>query len=599
MNFEASSLDICASNEVVYNMTYNTYLDFNEETTFSATEIPNGATVTFNPETAIDDNTAVQMIVTGIDSDIVGSYSISVTGTSTSIIKSTAVSLNVFSSQINPPTLSLPENESVGLLEPYNLSWTSDENILTYNIEIATDETFSTILESDNLNVNNYTPQLLQHNTTYYWRIKGKNDCGESEYSTIYNFTTANIVCNSNNAEDTPIDVPDNTLSGVSSIINITNNKIISDVNVTVNVPHQWVGDLTLTLISPKGTNVLLSENNGDEGLNYTNTIFDSDADKSISTGTAPFTGVFKPQGELSILNNEESYGEWTLLVVDGGPEDLGSIESWSIEICGVEVISDDNDKDGVLNDVDICPDTPLGNVVDATGCTIFSLPAENFTIEAISETCPDKNNGQILISAQENYPYQVTINGNNANLVNENLNPGIYNVCIAITEENYEQCFVVTIEEGVTISGKATVESGKASIEIEQGTAPYTVLVNNEFALETFSPSFSIDNIKHGDLVEVKTNISCEGVFSKSIDLFDEIVAYPNPTKGNFEIALPVSQNKVKIELYNIQSQLISVKEYNVVYGKVQLNLTNNATGLYFAKVYLDKPVLLKIIKE
>ena len=50
---------------------------------------------------------------------------------------------------------------------------------------------------------------------------------------------------------------------------------------------------------------------------------------------------------------------------------------------------------------------------------------------------------------------------------------------------------------------------------------------------------------------------------------------------------------------MYNIQSQLISIKEYDVVYGKVQLNLNNNASGLYFAKVYLDKPVLLKIIKE
>jgi len=599
MNFEEFNLETCAPNEVVYNMTYNTYLEFNEETTFSATGIPEGSTVTFTPGTAIEDNTSVQMKVTGIDNNDAGSYSISVNGTSVSTLKNTAVSLNVFSSQINAPALSLPENESTGLIEPYNLSWVSDENILNYDIEIATDETFTTIIESNNLNINNYTPQLVQFNSTYYWRVKGRNDCGESEYSTIFNYTTANVICDSKTAEDTPIDIPDNSFSGAISVINIVDNKSISDVNVTVNVPHEWVGDITLRLISPLGTNVLLSANNGGEGLNYTNTIFDNDAELAISSGVAPFTGVFRPQGDLSILIGEESYGEWILKAIDGGPEDLGSIESWSIEICGVEIISDDNDKDGVLNDVDICPNTPLGSTVDANGCAIFSLPTDNFTIEAIGETCPNKNNGQILISAEVDLPYEVTINGNNANLVNNDLNPGTYTVCISVPEENYEQCFVVTIEEGVTISGKANVTSGKASIDIEQGTAPFTVLVNSEIALETFSPSFVIDNIKHGDLIQVKTNVSCEGIFSKPVSLFDEIVSYPNPTRGSFEIALPVNQNKVKIELYNIQSQLISIKEYDVVYGKVQLNLNNNASGLYFAKVYLDKPVLLKIIKE
>ena len=84
-----------------------------------------------------------------------------------------------------------------------------------------------------------------------------------------------------------------------------------------------------------------------------------------------------------------------------------------------------------------------------------------------------------------------------------------------------------------------------------------------------------------------------------KIVNLNDDIFAYPNPSDGIFEIVLPVLQNEVTIDLYNIQSQLISIKEYDVVYGKVQLNLNNNASGLYFAKVYLDKPVLLKIIKE
>ena len=598
MNFENFNLETCAPGDVTYNMTYNTFLDFNEETTFSATGFPEGATITFDPSTATANNTPVVMKISGINTSTLGAFSISVTGTSASTTKNTVTGLNVFSSVIDAPTLNFPENETIGLPEPYNLNWIADENILNYTIEIASDALFTTIIEQGTTNDSFFKPELLQYNTLYYWRVKGTNNCGESVYSNPYSFTTANVVCDTNSSQGKPIDIPDNDPTGVNSIIDITINKLVSDVNVTVNAPHEWVGDLSLYLISPLGTKVLLSANNGDEGLNYTNTVFDDDAATSIASGIPPFTGTFKPQGNLSTFNNEESYGQWILQVIDGGPEDIGTIQNWSIEICGVAVVSDDDDKDGVLNDEDICPETPLGSVVDSTGCPIFSLAADNFTIETISETCPNKNNGQILISAIETLEYNVTLNGTPATLQNTNLSPGNYTICIGVEGENYEQCYDVVIEEGTTISGKVAVDAGKASIQIEQGTAPFTVFVNDNLAFETAAPIFTVD-VKHGDKIQVKSNVECEGIFAKTVDLFNEIISYPNPTKGNFEIALPISQNTVKIEVYNMQSQLVSAKNYNVYNGKVQLNITNNATGLYFAKVYLDKPVVLKIIKE
>ena len=91
-----------------------------------------------------------------------------------------------------------------------------------------------------------------------------------------------------------------------------------------------------------------------------------------------------------------------------------------------------------------------------------------------------------------------------------------------------------------------------------------------------------------------------------QTIEMFDAIVAYPNPTKGTFEIALPdlqkeasLTARQVTIELYTIHSQLISIKTYPIIYGKVQISLENKPTGLYIAKVHLDKPVTLKIIKQ
>ena len=270
-----------------------------------------------------------------------------------------------------------------------------------------------------------------------------------------------------------------------------------------------------------------------------------------------------------------------------------------------------DDDNDGVTNNIDQCPDTTPNALVDAAGC--FTLPSNNFSIEAISETCVGKNNCKILISSNEVNDYVAKISGiqtdgvtpiniSDKNFTNslplDNLKPGIYNICIGVTGETYSQCYAVQVEPGATVSGKTSVTSGKASVEIAQGTAPFKVFVNGQEQFETSAPIFSVD-VKSGDILEVKTAVSCEGVYAKTIDGIDGIFAYPNPTQGAFEITVPTSQTEVVIELYSILSQLISVKTYPVVYGKVQLSLENKPTGLYFAKVNLAEPVTIKIIKQ
>ncbi|UMB53728.1 thrombospondin type 3 repeat-containing protein [Lutibacter sp. A64] len=259
-----------------------------------------------------------------------------------------------------------------------------------------------------------------------------------------------------------------------------------------------------------------------------------------------------------------------------------------------------DDDNDGVMNNLDLCPNSTAGVTVNENGC--FFLPSNNFTFEVISETCLNKNNGQISISAAETHNYLATINGNSHNFSNNsltvsNMESGTYEVCITVSGETYEQCFNVEISEGTSVSGKSSVSSNKVSIVITKGTAPYNVLVNGKNVLNTFSTSIEVD-VKHGDLIEVKTAVLCEGIFSKNIDLFETISAYPNPTNGIFEITLPVLLNEIKIELLTSNSQLISSQIYSVINGKVQLNIENISSGVYFAKIYLENPISVKIVK-
>ena len=81
-----------SGDDAVFNFTYSTILGFNENTTFSATGLPAGATVSFNP-TSLSADGNVTMTVGNIGSTAEGEYTITVTGTSSSVTKNVNVLL--------------------------------------------------------------------------------------------------------------------------------------------------------------------------------------------------------------------------------------------------------------------------------------------------------------------------------------------------------------------------------------------------------------------------------------------------------------------------------------------------------------------------
>jgi hypothetical protein len=235
---------------------------------------------------------------------------------------------------------------------------------------------------------------------------------------------------------------------------------------------------------------------------------------------------------------------------------------------------------------------------------TIFSLPFDNFSITTKSETCSGKNNGEITINATQVHPYIAKVNGTSYSFTNNslslpNLTPGIYSVCISVDGKIFQQCFTISIAKGGTLTGKSTFSSNKALVEITEGTAPFEVLVNGIPQFETNDTNFSVD-VRQGDLLVVKTSVACEGIYSQNIlEGLDQVIAHPNPTSGIFEITIPTSKENVEVELYTINAQLISKKNYKVNNHRVQLSLENQSEGVYIAKVNLDIPVSLTIIKK
>ncbi|PKO12071.1 MAG: hypothetical protein CVU39_25980 [Chloroflexi bacterium HGW-Chloroflexi-10] len=190
-----------------------------------------------------------------------------------------------------------------------------------------------------------------ENNTVLYrFTVNSDQVCGESlsfrlavAYDTsktlIYNFsvdvgllvigTPLSFV-----SGDVPKAIPDNNEAGVNSTVTVPTQGMVGDVDVTiVNLTHTYDGDLVFKLTSPDATQVTLISHRGGSGNNYTNTVLDDSAANPISSGTAPFTGSFRPESPLSILNAESMNGVWTLNVSDNANLDTGTLTSWSLTI--------------------------------------------------------------------------------------------------------------------------------------------------------------------------------------------------------------------------------------------------------------------------
>lgn len=110
---------------------------------------------------------------------------------------------------------------------------------------------------------------------------------------------------------------------------------VVSRVEVLLDsLPHTYVSDLVITLISPSGRRVVLSNQRGAGGQNYTNLIFaDGGVNGPISGWAPPDQGEYSPDELLSAFLFEPPNGNWRLEINDVAPQDVGIIESWRLEV--------------------------------------------------------------------------------------------------------------------------------------------------------------------------------------------------------------------------------------------------------------------------
>jgi gliding motility-associated-like protein len=197
----------------------------------------------------------------------------------------------------------------------------------------------------------------------------------------------------SNEEFDGDIHPPGNPIAS-SVFVSYVNPSLLTDPitqieSVCVNIEHNYDADVEIRLQAPNGTIIELSTDNGGSGDDYLNTCFTPVAVTPITSGTAPFTGDWQPEGNWADLIGSSITGDWTLLVADDQNGFSGVFIDWAITF---NIINEINYfwSPGTGLTCNNCPDptaTPTAttsyivNAIDAYGCSV----TDTITIEVLS----------------------------------------------------------------------------------------------------------------------------------------------------------------------------------------------------------------------
>jgi subtilisin-like proprotein convertase family protein len=113
----------------------------------------------------------------------------------------------------------------------------------------------------------------------------------------------------------------------------------VSYLEVSVRIDHPRDSDLTLSLVSPSGSAIVLSAKRGDRGRNYGvgppcgygTTVFTEESEVPIARGKAPFDDWFRPEQPLPLLYGAEASGVWKLRIADDRAGAAGAVRCFKL----------------------------------------------------------------------------------------------------------------------------------------------------------------------------------------------------------------------------------------------------------------------------
>jgi subtilisin-like proprotein convertase family protein len=109
--------------------------------------------------------------------------------------------------------------------------------------------------------------------------------------------------------------IPDSSSAGIESLIGLEYDGTVSDITVSVDIEHTFIGDLQVDLVAPSGASARLHDNDGGS---------QDDIVRSYDLTSTP---------ALTPLIGQPIKGDWRLRVRDIAAVDVGRLKAWSLNI--------------------------------------------------------------------------------------------------------------------------------------------------------------------------------------------------------------------------------------------------------------------------
>ncbi|ALJ05363.1 hypothetical protein APS56_09600 [Pseudalgibacter alginicilyticus] len=240
---------------------------------------------------------------------------------------------------------------------------------------------------------------------------------------------TIATTCNERFSSNTNLNLNLLDYQEASSIINVPTNSTIENLKVNVDVTHEYISDLTITLTHPNNsTNVIIWNKNCFDRNGHSNFDITFEDNSNTIVCSSPTTGNYIPENPLNVFNGLETAGDWKLTLLDTETGDPGILNDWYIEFC-TATITLNNPESLEFTDLKIFPNPNKGEFTVSLNNTINTkISMELFDISGRNIFKKEYNN-------TGNFNEKVTLN---------HVQSGIYILNISDGEKKSTQKIIV-----------------------------------------------------------------------------------------------------------------------------------------------------------